>query len=169
MLIASGDWERALPAVVSREFLEEHGLELGDRFLTMVFWRLPWASYEIAAPLQAVASYKQVGTRATIYVPLAAYVKPGWIFEEEPEAEARPPANPRSAEELERTSRAKADALVSDAQAQADKIVAEAQAQAAELQKRFDVLKASAGSFKTEFSRMLDQQAAALKQAEELF
>lgn len=101
LLIASGDWERALPAVASREFLEAHGLSLGDRFLVLVYWQLPWATYEIAVPLRAVASYKQTGAKATMYVPLAAYVQPDWIFGDEALDGLRAPAFPRTEAELE--------------------------------------------------------------------
>lgn len=63
----------------------------------------------------------------------------------------------------------KADALLAKAQKDAEEMTAGMQAKLENLQARFDALKASAASYKAEFSRVLDQQAAALKESSGLF
>ena len=73
------------------------------------------------------------------------------------------------ADQITLSAREKADALVARAQKEADEISADAKGRVELLEKRYDALKASAASFKADFSRILDQQAAALKESNGLF
>ena len=63
----------------------------------------------------------------------------------------------------------KADALIGKAHQDAEQIASEAKQKVADLEARFEALKASAASYKAEFSRVLEQQAAALKESSGLF
>ena len=65
--------------------------------------------------------------------------------------------------------REQADALVSKAREEADELSADAKGRVEVLEKRYEALKASAASFKADFSRMLDEQAAALRESNGLF
>ena len=60
------------PAVVSDQFLASHGLAPGDTLAVI-------CNYE-TLPLQVVGVYKQSGNRAHIYVPLAKYIDPEYVF-----------------------------------------------------------------------------------------
>ena len=73
------------------------------------------------------------------------------------------------ADQITVTAREKADTLVSKAQEEAEQITADARTRVETLEKRYETLKASASSFKAEFSRMLDQQATALRESNGLF
>ena len=73
------------------------------------------------------------------------------------------------ADQITVTARDKADALVSKAQEEADAISAEAKSRVEMLEARFDALKASATTYKEEFSRLLDSQANALRESNGLF
>ena len=73
------------------------------------------------------------------------------------------------AEEMTATAREKADALVTKAQADADEMTTEAKGQVELLEARYEALKASAASFKQEFTRLLEQQSAALRESNGLF
>ena len=73
------------------------------------------------------------------------------------------------ADQITLSAREKADALVARAQKEADEISADAKERVATLEERFEALKASAASFKADFSRILDQQAAALRDSNGLF
>ena len=73
------------------------------------------------------------------------------------------------ADQITVTAREKADTLVSKAQEEAEQITADARTRVETLEKRYETLKASAASFKAEFSRMLDQQATALRESNGLF
>ena len=63
----------------------------------------------------------------------------------------------------------KADALVSKAQQDADEITAETKSRVETLEARYEALKATAAAYKEEFTRVLDQQAAALRESNGLF
>ena len=67
------------------------------------------------------------------------------------------------------SAREKADALVSDAQQQADQMTTEAQGRLDALEKKYEALKTAAANYKAEFSRILDQQTAALRDSNGLF
>ena len=58
---------------------------------------------------------------------------------------------------------------MSKAQQQADEIAAEAKSRVDNLEARFEALKASAAAYKEEFTRVLDQQSAALRESNGLF
>ena len=73
------------------------------------------------------------------------------------------------ADQITVAAREKAEALVSRATEEAEKISADAQARLETLQSRFEALKASAASYKADFSRILEQQAAALRETNGLF
>ena len=73
------------------------------------------------------------------------------------------------ADQITVSARDKADALVSKAQEEADAISAEAKNRVDTLEARYEALKASAAAYKEQFSRMLDQQANALREANGLF
>ena len=61
------------------------------------------------------------------------------------------------------TARADAYTMVSDARSEADRITAEARTNVEEMEQRLESLKASAASFKEDFSRMLSEQTEAFK------
>ena len=63
----------------------------------------------------------------------------------------------------------KADTLLNQAKEDAEKLAAEAKEKTAELEERYAALKAAATSYKAEFSRILEQQAAAIKESAGLF
>ena len=63
----------------------------------------------------------------------------------------------------------KADALVSKAQQEADEISADAKSRVDTLEARYEALKASAAAYKEEFTRLMDQQANALRESNGLF
>ena len=73
------------------------------------------------------------------------------------------------ADQITASAREKADALVSDAQQQADQLTAEAQGRLDALEKKYEALKTAAANYKAEFSRILDQQTAALRDSNGLF
>ena len=73
------------------------------------------------------------------------------------------------ADEITGAAKAQADALVSQAQQEVEEKTAEAQNRLATLEKKFDALKTSAASYKAEFSRILDEQATALRDSNGLF
>lgn len=80
------DGETAYPAVVSKEFLQENGLSLGDSFGVILSYPFRVGTIKevtVYAELRAVGSYRQTGAKAYLYVPLAAYIDPQWIFGEE--------------------------------------------------------------------------------------
>ena len=73
------------------------------------------------------------------------------------------------ADQITVSAREKADALINKAREEADAVAADAKGRMETLEKRYDALKASAASFKADFSRILDQQAAALRESNGLF
>ena len=73
------------------------------------------------------------------------------------------------ADQITASAREKADALVSDAQQQADQMTTEAQGRLDALEKKYEALKTAAANYKAEFSRILDQQTAALRDSNGLF
>ena len=73
------------------------------------------------------------------------------------------------AERVSAEAKDQASALVSQAQAQADKITAEAKGRVEALEARFDALKTAAKSYKADFSKLIDQQVAALRESNGLF
>ena len=73
------------------------------------------------------------------------------------------------AEEITGSAKAQADALVSQAQQEAEEKTADAQSRLETLEKKYDALKTAAASYKAEFSRILDQQATALRESNGLF
>ncbi|MBR0372986.1 MAG: hypothetical protein IJH91_00465 [Mogibacterium sp.] len=65
-----------IPAVCSTEFLEKHGLRLGDTFDCMAqYKRVGYAPMEFSVTLQAVGSYVQQGGKANVYAPLSCYIR----------------------------------------------------------------------------------------------
>ena len=73
------------------------------------------------------------------------------------------------ADQITVSAREKADALINKAREEADALAADAKGRVDVLEKRYEALKASAASFKADFSRILDQQAAALRESNGLF
>ena len=73
------------------------------------------------------------------------------------------------ADKLAADSKAQAEALVNQAQVEAEKITADAKSQVDALEARLNALKASAKSFKADFTRLLDQQTALLRDNGGLF
>ena len=73
------------------------------------------------------------------------------------------------ADQITLGAREKADALVSKAQQEAEEAAAEAKGRVDNLQARFEALKASAAAYKEEFTRLMDQQTAALRDSNGLF
>ena len=73
------------------------------------------------------------------------------------------------ADQITVSARDKAEALVKQAQQEAEKLTADAQGRMETLQARYEALKASATSFKADFSRILEQQQAALRESNGLF
>ena len=66
---------QSIPAVVSTDFLDAHGLALGDCFDGMVLYeRSTYNIVEIPVILRAVGSYAQGEGRAQIYVPLSCHI-----------------------------------------------------------------------------------------------
>ena len=65
--------------------------------------------------------------------------------------------------------REKADALVSKAQQEAEEIAADAKSRVDTLEARYEALKASATAYKEAFTRLVDQQANALRESNGLF
>ena len=73
------------------------------------------------------------------------------------------------ADQITLSAREKADALLGKAQKDADELTADAKSRVETLEARYEALKASAAGFKADFSRILDQQAAALRESNGLF
>ena len=72
------------PAVVSDAFLESHGLTPGCGFSCMIRGGGVLQD-EISVPLIAAGVYHQTGSKAHMYLPLAAFVPPDVIFGETPQ------------------------------------------------------------------------------------
>ena len=73
------------------------------------------------------------------------------------------------ADQITVSAKEKADALVSQAQQEADQLTADAQGRLETLEKKYEALKTAAANYKAEFSRILDQQTAALRDSNGLF
>ena len=73
------------------------------------------------------------------------------------------------ADQITVSAKEKADALVSQAQQEADQLTADAQGRLETLEKKYEALKTAAANYKAEFSRILDQQATALRESTGLF
>ncbi len=73
------------------------------------------------------------------------------------------------ADQITVSAREKADALVSEAQQQADQLTADAQGRLDLLEQKYEALKTAAANYKAEFSRILDQQATALRDSNGVF
>ena len=73
------------------------------------------------------------------------------------------------AEEIATAAKTQAETLVAQAQAEAERITTEAQTQVESLQQRFEAIKGAATAYKAEFSKLLEQQANALKETTGLF
>lgn len=73
------------------------------------------------------------------------------------------------ADQITVSAREKADAMLSQAKQEADALTADAAGRVETLEKRYEALKAAAASYKAEFTRVLDQQAAALRESNGLF
>ena len=63
----------------------------------------------------------------------------------------------------------KADGMIKQAQQEADQLTADVKGRMETLEARYEALKASATSFKADFSRILEQQQAALRESNGLF
>ena len=73
------------------------------------------------------------------------------------------------ADQITVSAKEKADALVSQAQQEADQLTADAQGRLETLEKKYEALKTAAANYKAEFSRILDQQATALRDSNGVF
>ena len=73
------------------------------------------------------------------------------------------------ADQITVTAREKADNLLKQAQQEADQITSDVKGRMETLEARYEALKASATSFKADFSRILEQQQAALRESNGLF
>lgn len=73
------------------------------------------------------------------------------------------------ADQITLAAREKADTLISKAQKDAEDMAADAKTRVETLETRYEALKTSAASFKADFTRILDQQAAALRESNGLF
>ena len=73
------------------------------------------------------------------------------------------------AEQLTADAKAKAEETTARAKAEADRITAEARSEVEALEARLSALKASAKSFKADFTRLLDQQTTLLRDSANLF
>ena len=73
------------------------------------------------------------------------------------------------ADQITVSAKEKADALVSQAKLDADQLTQDAQERVTTLETRFEALKTAAANYKAEFSRLLDQQATALRESNGLF
>ena len=73
------------------------------------------------------------------------------------------------ADQITVSAKEKADALVGDAQKQADQLTADAQGRLDLLEQKYEALKTAAANYKAEFSRILDQQATALRDSNGVF
>ena len=73
------------------------------------------------------------------------------------------------ADQITVSAKEKADALVNNAQQQADQLTADAQGRLDLLEKKYEALKTAAANYKAEFSRIIDQQTAALRESNGLF
>ena len=73
------------------------------------------------------------------------------------------------ADQITVTAREKADGMIRQAQQEADQLTADVKGRMETLEARYEALKASATSFKADFSRILEQQQAALRESNGLF
>ncbi len=73
------------------------------------------------------------------------------------------------ADQITVTAREKADSLIRQAQEEADQITSDVKGRMETLEARYEALKASATSFKADFTRILEQQQAALRESNGLF
>ena len=73
------------------------------------------------------------------------------------------------ADQITVTAREKADSMIKQAQQEADQLTADVKGRMETLEARYEALKASATSFKADFSRILEQQQAALRESNGLF
>jgi ABC-type antimicrobial peptide transport system permease subunit len=69
-----------LCCVVSTDFMEKYGIELGDRIRLFVY-RDYFVSDEPETDMKVVGSYEKQGTKDNIYCQLAEYINPGLIFD----------------------------------------------------------------------------------------
>ena len=73
------------------------------------------------------------------------------------------------ADQITVSAREKADAMLSKAKEEAEAATADAQNRLDTLEKRYEALKEAASTYKAEFSRIIDQQTAALRESNGLF
>ena len=73
------------------------------------------------------------------------------------------------ADAISADAKSQAETLVAQAQAEAERITTEAKSQVEALQARFDAVKTAAKSYKADFSKLIEQQMAALKETNGLF
>lgn len=73
------------------------------------------------------------------------------------------------ADQITVAAKEKADALLSKAQKDAEDLTADAMSRMETLEARYEALKTAAANYKAEFTRVLDQQAAALRESNGLF
>ena len=73
------------------------------------------------------------------------------------------------ADQITVAAKEKADAMVNQAKQDAEQITADAQGRVETLETRFEALKTAASNYKAEFTRILDQQATALRESNGLF
>jgi len=75
------------PCVVSRGFLEDKGLTLGDTTWVMAKLRVVEKDYELYIPLRVVGVYADPAVKRAIYVPLSFWCGTAWITGETSPAE----------------------------------------------------------------------------------
>ena len=73
------------------------------------------------------------------------------------------------ADQVKAQAQEQADATIGQAQSEAEKITADAKTRLESLQQQFETLKASAKTFKADFSRILEEQTALLRDKTSLF
>ena len=74
-----GDAPQTTPCIAGREFMDAHGLSLGDAFTVNISWTLMTETQESSIILLIVGSVNQTGGEADLYVPLSFWGDPAWI------------------------------------------------------------------------------------------
>ena len=85
--IVGGEEWLTYPCLVSRSFLTQRGLALGDTFETRVRVDIRDESFDVPLSFQIVGAYSGSASQREIYVPLSFWFDPAWITEEAPVAD----------------------------------------------------------------------------------
>ncbi len=72
-----------IPCLVSRRYLAEKGLNIGDVFSVRTVIQIPTHEMEVAPILRIVGAFEPAGADDNIYVPAAYWMDPRWIMGEE--------------------------------------------------------------------------------------